>query len=80
MSMGLINAKQLAEKLEVTPRVVGRMHAADRMPDPAGCSTKRKRWWRSEDIEAWWAAGCPNKDDWKKLLEKKLLSTKRKRR
>ena len=53
----LLSADQLASRLGVSARTIWRLASGQRMPSPLRLGRAVR--WRSSDIEAWIAAGCP---------------------
>ena len=53
----LITARQLASKLNVSTRTLWRMLSAGRLPVPIRVGGIVR--WRTEEIEKWISAGCP---------------------
>lgn len=58
-----ITASEVAALLGVSRAHVWRLNAAGRLPEPVRLG-KAVRWLRSE-IEAWLAAGAPDRDTWR---------------
>ena len=55
----LIDAKEVAKMLGLSPRTVWRFNDAGRLPKPVKLGTLVR--WPREQIEAWLAAGCPSR-------------------
>ena len=55
----LIDARDLARLLTVSPATIWRMRAAGRLPAPIRLTGSTLRWRRSE-VLAWLDAGCPD--------------------
>lgn len=53
----MINARQLAVILQVSPRQVWRMLSAKRVPQPIRIGNVVR--WRMAEVEQWIVAGCP---------------------
>ncbi len=54
----LLSAETLAKRLEISLRSLWRLRAGGRLPPPIRLGGTVR--WRSTDIDAWVAAGCPN--------------------
>ena len=55
----LIDAQEVARRLDLSERTVWRLVAAGKLPNPISIGDKSKRW-RANDIRSWVAAGCPD--------------------
>lgn len=54
----LVSAQTLAKRLGVSVRTLWRLRGAGKLPSPVRLGGAVR--WRTADIEAWVAAGCPN--------------------
>lgn len=61
----LLTASQAAAMVGATERTWRTWHAMGSIPQPIRIG--RKTFWRSEDIKAWVAAGCPDRATWEIL-------------
>lgn len=59
--------KVVSEMLGVCQRHIERLDASGRLPSPIKIG-RAKRWLLS-DINAWIAAGCPDRDSWQAMKE-----------
>jgi predicted DNA-binding transcriptional regulator AlpA len=59
----LIDANEVARRLDLSERTVWRLVAAGKLPNPISIGDKSKRW-RAKDIRSWVAAGCPSRSEW----------------
>jgi excisionase family DNA binding protein len=53
----LLSAKTLAKRLEVSVRTLWRLRSSGKLPEPVRIGGVIR--WRTADIDAWVAAGCP---------------------
>lgn len=60
-----IDAKQLAEVLGLSVRTVRRLDSSGKLPRPLRIGGAVR--WSLEDISAWIAAGCPDRQKWESL-------------
>jgi excisionase family DNA binding protein len=58
----LITADELAAKLALSKRTIYRMLSAGTFIQPLRLGGAVR--WRLDEIEAWIAAGCPNRNEW----------------
>jgi prophage regulatory protein len=63
----LLTAAQAAAMLGATARTWRTWHAAGRIPLPIRIG--RKTYWRPNDLRAWVAAGCPDRETWAIMRE-----------
>ena len=63
----MISIKELAKLLKLSTRHLERMDCVGRIPEPIRFG-RTKRWLLSE-INAWMAAGCPDRDSWQAMKE-----------
>ena len=59
----LIDAQEVARRLDLSERTVWRLVAAGKLPNPVSIGDKSKRW-RAAEIRSWVAAGCPSRSEW----------------
>lgn len=59
----LIPASALARRLSVSVRTLWRLHSTGKLPPSIRLGGAIR--WRSAEIEAWIAAGCPNSQGWR---------------
>jgi predicted DNA-binding transcriptional regulator AlpA len=67
----LIDAREVARRLDLSERTVWRLNSAGRLPKSVAIGGKSKRW-RPEEIAAWVAAGCPARSAWEAMSKKKV--------
>ena len=60
-----IDAKQLAEVLGLSVRTVRRLDSSGKLPRPLRIGGAVR--WSLEEIAAWMAAGCPDRQKWENL-------------
>jgi predicted DNA-binding transcriptional regulator AlpA len=53
----LIDAEEVARRLDVSPRTIWRLSSAGKLPRPLAVGGSRK--WRADEIRRWVEAGCP---------------------
>ncbi len=58
----LLGAIDLARRLGVSVRTVRRLDAAGKLPKPVRLGHSVR--WRSDEIERWVVAGCPERATW----------------
>ena len=65
----LLKDREVAALLGVSRRHVATLRASGRMPAPVrlGCSVR----WQRDEIEGWIAAGCPARERWEEMRERK---------
>ena len=63
----LLTATEAATLCHVVPRTWRTWHAAGRVPQPIRIG--RKTFWRPDDLRAWVAAGCPDREKWAIMRE-----------
>jgi hypothetical protein len=63
----LLTATEAAAMLKVALRTWRTWHAAGRTPQPIRIG--RKTFWRPNDLRAWVAAGCPDRETWAIMRE-----------
>ena len=56
-SHALMTAKEISERLRLSPRSIWRMRDAGQMPEPLKLGGSIR--WRSDEIERWINQGCP---------------------
>lgn len=54
----MLSAQMLAKRLAISVRTLWRLRSAGKIPPPIRLGGAVR--WRTADIEAWVAAGCPN--------------------
>lgn len=62
----LLSAERVAELLGIKKRTLWTFAAAGKLPEPVRLSAKCVRW-RSDELAAWTAAGCPDRVTWAAL-------------
>ena len=62
----LLNVKALASLLGVHPVTLRRMEYGGKLPKPLRLAAHSIRW-RTGEIRAWIAAGCPVREKWEML-------------
>ncbi len=70
MAVLLIDAKELARRLDLSERTIWRLNGAGKLPKPLLIGGKSKRW-RAEEIAAWVATGCPARTAWEAMAKTK---------
>lgn len=58
----LVDSRQVAKMLGVSPRKLWQMHNSAEMPEPVRIGRAVR--WCFEELRAWVNAGCPPKDKW----------------
>jgi len=58
----LIDAEEVARRLDVSPRTIWRLSSAGKLPKPLAVGGSRK--WRADEIRRWVEAGCPARSAW----------------
>lgn len=58
----LIDAEEVARRLDVSSRTVWRLNSAGKLPKPLAVGGSRK--WRADGIRRWVEAGCPARSAW----------------
>ncbi|APW60526.1 helix-turn-helix transcriptional regulator [Paludisphaera borealis] len=58
----LIDAEEVARRLDVSSRTVWRLNSAGKLPKPVAVGGSKK--WRSDEIRRWVEAGCPGRSAW----------------
>lgn len=58
----LLSLSELAELLGTSLRTVQRMNATGALPAPIRIGARPR--WRRDEIDAWIAAGCPERTSW----------------
>jgi predicted DNA-binding transcriptional regulator AlpA len=58
----LIDADEVARRVDVSPRTVWRLNSAGKLPKPVAVGGSRK--WRADEIRRWVEAGCPARSAW----------------
>jgi len=58
----LVNARECARLLGISPRHLAGLHSSGRLPMPLHLG--RRVLWRSAELAAWVEAGCPVRDKW----------------
>jgi predicted DNA-binding transcriptional regulator AlpA len=61
----LLDVIQAAEMLNISRSTFWTLHDSGRVPRPLRLSPRVIRW-RREELAAWVAAGCPNREAWEK--------------
>lgn len=65
---GMINERQVAKILGISPRTVWQMRVDERMPKPVRFNTLVR--WPEDEIYAWIKVGCPSGSEWAQMREK----------
>jgi prophage regulatory protein len=60
----LVRPKQTARLLGIGTATLWRKHAAGQVPEPVRIGRAVVRW-RKKELEAWIAAGCPARANWR---------------
>ncbi len=58
----LIDAEEVARRLDVSSRTVWRLNSAGKLPKPLAVGGSKK--WRADEIHRWVEAGCPSRPAW----------------
>ena len=58
----LLGAKATATMLGIGKSLLWSLHSAGKVPQPVKLG--KRTLWRRAELEAWMAAGCPNRDKW----------------
>ena len=66
-----VDAVGLAELLGLSVRTIRRLDACGKVPQPVKIGGAVR--WRREEIDAWLAAGCPDRDKWEILNRKQAV-------
>jgi predicted DNA-binding transcriptional regulator AlpA len=61
-----LSAKDVAALLNISKAQVWKLHASGRLPLPLYLGSKAPRW-RTAELEAWLAAGAPDRATWERL-------------
>jgi excisionase family DNA binding protein len=67
---GMMSAADLAELLRTSEPTLWRWHASGKL-GPVGQKVGGKRLWRRDEVEAWIAADCPERDRWAAIWKAK---------
>ena len=59
-------AKDAAVMLGISRAQLWKLHSQGKVPLPVRLGTKAPRW-RVDELRAWLAAGCPDRQTWEKL-------------
>jgi excisionase family DNA binding protein len=59
----LLSAQILAKRLGVSVRTLWRLRTSGKLPQPVRLGGAIR--WRATEIDAWIAAGCPDREAWK---------------
>jgi predicted DNA-binding transcriptional regulator AlpA len=62
----VLSAEQVADILQISLRHLWNCHASGRL-GPRPISLGRSKRWRADEIDAWLAAGAPERDEWDRL-------------
>jgi prophage regulatory protein len=62
-----VGANRLGEMLGVAERTIRRWNAAGKLPRPVKIGGAIR--WRLDEIEAWLAAGCPDREHWEAIQQ-----------
>ena len=65
-----IDAKGLAEMLGLSVRTIRRLDCSAKLPRPVHIGGAVR--WNVPEIEAWLAAGCPDREKWETVKEKRV--------
>jgi len=57
-----VDANQLAEMLGLSVRTIRRLDCSGKLPKPVRIGGAVR--WRRDEIDAWLAVGCPDRDKW----------------
>jgi len=60
-----VDANQLAEMLGLSVRTVRRLDCSGKLPRPVRIGGAVR--WRRDEIDAWLAAGCPDREQWESI-------------
>jgi predicted DNA-binding transcriptional regulator AlpA len=63
-----VTARDAARLLGISRAQLYRLHSSGRLPPPVYLGTKAPRWSVAE-LRAWLAAGCPDRQAWRRLRE-----------
>jgi len=61
-------ARDAAALLGISRAQLWKLHSQGKLPLPVRLGTKAPRW-RVEELRAWLAAGCPDRETWQRLRE-----------
>lgn len=67
MGNTLLNVRDVAAALKVSPRQVWKLTSSRRMPAPVRISRSVR--WRASDIDEWVQLGCPSREDFEAEVE-----------
>lgn len=71
----MVDRRQLAEILKVSPRLIQKLQASAHLPAPIRLGRAVR--WRGEEIRSWVDAGCPQRDCWELMYPTHLESSPR---
>ena len=63
----LIDAKHAAEFMGIGKTTWYQLHSEGKVPEPIRLN--KRVLWRRKELIAWSEQGCPNKQEWKRILE-----------
>ncbi len=67
-----LDAKRLAEVLGLSVRTIRRLDSAGKLPRPVHIGGAVR--WRLEEINAWLAAGCPDRQQWESTRQVRIAA------
>lgn len=70
----VIDAQQLAEILNLSVRTVRRLDSSGKLPRPLRIGGAVR--WSLEEISAWIAAGCPDRQKWENTRGQRTKATR----
>lgn len=60
-----VDAGRLAELLDLSVRTIRRLDSSGKLPRPVRIGGAVR--WRMDEIDAWLAAGCPDRKQWESI-------------
>jgi prophage regulatory protein len=67
----VLNAEQVAQTLGVSVRTIRRLDCAGKLPKPVRIGGAVR--WRRDELEAWVAADCPDREKWEPMRYKAAI-------
>jgi excisionase family DNA binding protein len=64
----LLNAREVAQLLNVSRSTIYALHSAGRIPLPVRLGRAVR--WRADELREWVAAGCPPRNRWMEMRER----------
>ena len=61
-----LSAKEAACLLGISRAQIWKLHSAGKIPMPVRLGTRAPRW-RVDELRAWLAAGCPDRQTWERM-------------